>query len=107
MLPPMYGRDEAGHNSTMATHHALAASTASPNQAIWTIRRPIPGLAHQRYTRAKAGSTMKASSVLSRNAKPTRAPESTRRLVRAVSSADHNAQAASSSSRVNNASGLL
>src|SRR5664280_1286707 len=107
VLPPMYGREEAGQSSTMATHHPLEITSAKAAQLSWTSRRASRGLAHNRYTSPNAGSTINASSVLVRKAKPTREAQSTSRLVFAVSRADHNAHAAATRRKVNNASGLL
>src|SRR4051794_4037049 len=74
--PPMYGRDEAGHSSTTATHQP-AARIIDPNATRrCPRRRPIGLCAARRYTRARAGRTTNACSILVRNANPTRAPPS-------------------------------
>jgi hypothetical protein len=44
--PPMYGRDDAGHSSTIATHQPAAATMAAPAASSWPSRRASdPGAA--------------------------------------------------------------
>jgi hypothetical protein len=69
----MYGRADAGTSSTIATHHAIAATKATVATASCQIRRHHPVGAASRYTRPNAGSTSTAWSIFVRNPRPTRA----------------------------------
>jgi hypothetical protein len=104
--PPMYGRDDAGTSSTMATHQPADTSTASPPASSCRIRRPSFGGPKSRYASAKAGNTRKACSILVRKPKPTMVPASTNHRVRPSSTARSVAYAPMLSSRTSSASGL-
>lgn len=83
----MYGREAAGHSSTIATHQPPETTTASPASASWpSLRRTDTG-AHTPYTRASGGRIRNAWRVFVRKAKPTAIPAHTSHLVRPASSA--------------------
>lgn len=108
----MYGRDDAGHSSTIATHHP-PASTIEPNATTRGTTRRASGMpAQRRYASASAGSTRNACSILVRNARPTSAPPSASqrvpgRPVAETSTARVVAYAAATISNTSSASGLL
>ncbi len=68
--PPMYGRDDAGHNSTMAIHQPAATSMATHARVSCQTRFHHDTGAAIRYTSPKAGSTSSAWSILARKPKP-------------------------------------
>ncbi len=102
----MYGRDDAGTSSTIATHQPADTSTASPPASSCRIRRPSRGGPKSRYASANAGSTRKACSILVRKPKPTMVPASTSHRVRPSSTARSVAYAPTDSSSTSSASGL-
>src|SRR5438445_5590413 len=104
---PMYGRVDAGHNATIATHQLLATTRVTAAAPSCTIRRPSLGGPATRYTRMNAGRTKNAWSIFVLNAKPRSNADISRPRVRPVSTADHNAHAAPRHNNVSSASGLL
>ena len=71
--PPMYGRDDAGHSSTIATHHPPATSIASAGDDQSPRRRPQPAPARRPGRRARSRAAPgRPAAILVRNAKPTR-----------------------------------
>ena len=105
--PPMYGRADAGHSVTAATHQPADNNSAAPPANSCKTRARSRGRPAHRYTPANTGSTMNACSILVSNASPSSTPHSTSPRVRPVSIADHSAQADASSNNVSKASGLL
>ena len=105
--PPMYGRLDAGHSSTMAIHHPAATTVATPIDARCPIRRQKVVGAANRYTSANAGRTRNDWSILARNANPTSEPANVSQRHDACSRARVTAYAAPHSNSMSSASGLL
>ncbi len=103
----MYGREDAGHSSTAATHQPPESTIASPPSSSWPSRRRIATGAQHAYTAASAGRISHACSVLVRNPSPKQSPASTSHFVRPSASARRTAAMAHTMSRHNSASGLL
>ncbi len=80
--PPMYGRDDAGHSSTIATHQPPETTSASVAAASCPNRFLSDTGAHTAYTTASGGRIRNAWSVLVRNAKPIATPAHTSHFVR-------------------------
>ncbi|CAM5444673.1 hypothetical protein SRIMM317S_02719 [Streptomyces rimosus subsp. rimosus] len=103
----MYGREAAGHSSTIATHQPPDTTIASPPSSSWTMRRRSAVGAQTAYTTASGGRISHACNVLVRKAKPKQTPASSSHFVRASSSARSTQYTAHTMSRQSSASGLL
>lgn len=103
----MYGREEAGHSSTTATHQPPDTAAASPaSSSCPSLRRSRVG-AQTAYSRASGGRMTNACRVLVRKPRPIAAPAATSHPVRAPSRARSTQYTVMVSSRVSSASGLL
>lgn len=81
----MYGREDAGHSSTTATHQPPATTIASPESSSCPIRLSgLPG-ANTAYRTASGGRIRNACRVFARNARPTATPAHTSHFVRPFS----------------------
>lgn len=81
----MYGREEAGHSSTIATHQPPATTIASAERpSCPNLLRTGTG-ANTAYSTASGGRIRNAWRVLDRNASPTATPAHTSHLVRPFS----------------------
>src|SRR5882672_5225264 len=107
VVEPMYGREAAGHSATAAIHHPDDTIKATSAPVSCRIRLPSFGGPAIRYTRANAGRTKNAWSILVLNARPVSAADTSRGRVRPDSSAFQRAHAEARPRRVKNASGLL
>src|SRR6266498_5697243 len=85
--PAMYGRELAGHSETRATYQPPETTRAAPATNRWRTRQPRPLGAATRYTRANAGTTRNACSILVRKPKPTSTPVSASHFQLAFSTA--------------------
>ncbi len=83
----MYGRDAAGHSSTIATHQPPETTSASVATASCPNRFRSGTGAHTAYTIASGGRIRNAWSVLARNANPIATPAHTSHFVRPSSTA--------------------
>jgi len=106
-LPPMYGREPAGHSDTATGQAALTATIAAPPASSWRTRTAGRGGPATRYVAARAGTIIHPWSIFVMNASPTTAPHHARCFVRPDSSARTSSQAASTSRSTRSASGLL
>src|SRR5690242_11989025 len=105
--PAMYGRDEAGHNKVRITNQPADARNATPATSTCRNRaRRVVGAAI-RYAAASAGATIKPSSILARNAKPSATPANASHLGLACCTARTVQYAAAVISNTITASGLL
>ena len=84
VLPPMYGRESAGHRATSATNQPAETITAPSAASRCQILVHSPDRPAIRYANAIAGSTSSPCSIFVRNAKPIATPanSSQRRAVR-------------------------
>jgi len=69
----MYGREDAGHSSTIATHHPDEATRATAARPSCQSRLSRRGFAATKYTSRNAGITRNACSILVLKPQPTRA----------------------------------
>ena len=81
----MYGREDAGHSSTSATHQPPETTTASADRPSCPKRFRTDTGAHTAYSRAGGGRIRNACKVFDRNASPTATPAHTSHAVRARS----------------------
>ncbi|SCD80272.1 hypothetical protein GA0115239_108623 [Streptomyces sp. BpilaLS-43] len=85
--PPMYGREDAGHSSTSATHQPPATTIARADTPSCPNRFRTDTGAHTAYSTASGGRIRNACRVLDRNASPTAIPAHTSHFVRPPSRA--------------------
>src|SRR6478735_2681821 len=103
----MYGREEAGQSSTIATHHPADTTVASAARPSWPNRFRTDTGANTAYNTARGGRIRKAWRVFDRNATPTATPAQTSHFVRPPSNARSTQYTVTVISSASSASGLL